>query len=55
MFNEAKEIFSNDYIKVGSKKVRPFSIAWWTIRSAMVLAAIVSMYVVYCAIWMIGA
>lgn len=55
MFNEAKEIFSDDYIKVGNKKVRPFSIAWWAIRSAMTLAAIVGMYAMYCAIWMIGA
>ena len=55
MFNEAKEIFSDDYIKVGNKKIRPFSIAWWAIRGAMALAAIVGMYVMYCAIWMIGA
>lgn len=55
MFNETKEIFSDDYIKVGNKKIRPFSIAWWIVRGAMILAAIVSMYVIYCAIWMIGA
>ena len=55
MFNEAKEIFSDDYIKVGKKKVRPFSIAWWAIRSAMALAAIAGMYAMYCTIWMIGA
>ena len=55
MFNEVKEIFSDVYIKVGKKKVRPFSIAWWIVRGAMALAAIVSMYVIYCAIWMIGA
>lgn len=54
MFNETKEIFSDDYIKVGSKKIRPFSIAWWIVRGAMILAAIVSMYVIYCAICVIG-
>ena len=55
MFNETKEIFSDDYIKVGNKKIRPFSIAWWIVRGAMALAAIVSMYVIYCAIWMISS
>ena len=55
MFNETKEIFSDDYIKVGNKKIRPFSIAWRIVRGAMILAAIVGMYVMYCAIWMIGA
>lgn len=55
MFDETKEIFSDDYIKIGNKKVRPFSIAWWVIRSATILAAIVGMYAMYCAIWMIGA
>ena len=55
MFNETREIFSDDYIKVGNKKIRPFSIAWWIVRGVMVLAAIVSMYVIYCTIWMIGA
>lgn len=55
MFDETKEIFSDDYIKIGNKKVRPFSIAWWAIRGAMALAAIVGMYAIYCAIWMIGA
>lgn len=54
MFNEAKEIFSDDYIKVGNKKIRPFSIAWWIVRGAMILAAIVGMYAMYCAICMIG-
>ena len=55
MFNEAKEIFSDDYIKVGNKKVRPFSIAWWVIHGVTTLAAIVGMYAMYCVIWMIGA
>lgn len=55
MFNETKEIFSDDYIKVGNKKIRPFSIAWWIVRGAMILAAIVGMYVMYCAICVIGA
>ena len=55
MFNETKEIFSDDYIKVGNKKIRHFSIAWWIVRGVMVLAAIVGMYVMYCAIWIIGA
>lgn len=55
MFNKTKEIFSDDYIKVGNKKIRPFSIAWWIVRGVMILAAIVGMYAMYCAIWMIGA
>lgn len=55
MFSEAKEIFSDDYIKVGSKKVRPFSIAWWMIRIGGCAVAIAGMYAMYCAIWMIGA
>ena len=55
MCDGTKEILSDEYIKVGKKKIRPFAIAWWVVRGAMALAAIVSMYVIYCAICVIGA
>ena len=44
MFNEAKEIFSDDYIKVGSKKIRPFSITWWAVKIGCGVAIMCGIY-----------
>lgn len=50
-----KEVFADDFIKMGRKVVRPFSIAWYAIRGAEVLAGVGAFYVLYCTLWMIGA
>lgn len=55
MFNEFKEVFANDYIRMGRKVIRPFSIMWWVVKTLNCFVAIVGMYAIYCTIWMIGA
>lgn len=54
MFNEIREIFADDYIRIFSKKIRPFSLVWWFIKIFYCVIAISFVYLFYCAIWMLG-
>lgn len=59
MFNEFniafKSTFANDYIKVGRKKIRPFSFAWFVVGLSKVLIGVLSFYLLYCCLWMAAA
>lgn len=55
MINEIKILFTNDYIKVGRKVIRPFSLAWWCVQLGKVLIGILSFYLLYCSLWMLVA
>lgn len=52
MLNDFKAVFFNDYIKVGNKRIRPFSIAWWIIKMGQVMCGIGGMYLLYCNLWL---
>lgn len=51
MIKEFKEVFSNDYIKIGRHRIRPFSILWWIIRVEQGICGIAGLYLLYCCLW----
>lgn len=53
MWQEFKELFEDDYIKVGKYKAVPFGPAWWIIRIGEVALGVAWGYVVYMGMWLI--
>lgn len=55
MFEEIKSIFADDYIYIKRKKIRPFSLMWWVIRTGQTILCILFVYLLYCCAWIMAA
>lgn len=53
MFHEFQVVFQDDYIRIGKRKIRPFSLLWWIIRFLQVVCGIGGMYLLYCSLWVL--
>lgn len=49
--NEIYEMFKDDWIRVGKKNIRPFSLAWWMILFAQCTLIMFIMYLFYVGMW----
>lgn len=54
MLRQAREIFKDDYVKVGRRKYRFGTIPYWTIRIGQGLLGFAGCYSFYIALWLIG-
>lgn len=54
MLRQAREIFKDDYVKVGKRKYRFGTIPYWTIRIGQGLLGFGCCYSFYIALWLIG-
>ena len=54
MLRQAREIFKDDYVKVGRRKYRFGTIPYWTIRVGQGLLGFGCCYGIYMMFWLIG-
>lgn len=53
MWQEFKELFEDDYIKVGKYRAVPFGPAWWIIRIGQGALGVFGFYAFYILMWIL--
>lgn len=52
MIRDIKEMFENDDIFIGDRKIKALSFSWWAIRLGQVIAGIGVFYGFYVLMWL---
>lgn len=50
---EFKEMFDDDYIRIGKKVIRPYSVLWWFVSLSQGLLGASCVYVFYILMWLV--
>lgn len=48
---EIKKIFADDFIKIGKRKIKPFTFLWWVIRLIESICIVGYFYFIYVGLW----
>lgn len=51
MFRDMKELFKDDYKRIGKYIVRPFSVMWWILIGLQSLTGVLFFYTFYVVLW----
>lgn len=50
---EFKEMFDDDYIRIGTKVIRPYSVLWWLVSIGQGALGAFCVYVFYMLMWLV--